>query len=863
MASQATIDRLCAEFDTPDNLLAGVVALLAEGLSPTYLHRYRRDEVGGLHEDRLQAIAERFHALEDLAQRKTAIVQQAQERGRLTPELEATVAGTVDQDYLDDLYQSLRPRRRGVAMQLEEKGLLPLAMAIQHRQFDGKAPLELAADYIDPAKELPTPEAALEGALIILADRIFHDPDARLKAREELRRGLLKATPVDPERAKAGGRYQDLLEFAEPIHRIPPGRMLALRRAEREGIIRLELGVAEGRHREMLRPMYAADLAEDSPYREFYDFVFDRAWSQLQDVCGKDVRRRIKERADREAVRTYARNLRSQLLAPPIGTKKVLVLRTSSKSAWAVLISEDGSVGQYKTLPLDTEEQQKGAMEWLTELLRTEQPHAIAVPHGRRQAGSEKLVAMLRQHLGEGEVKLPMVVAVDEAASTIFATGNSGRKAIPGVEVGVRTAISLGRRLQDPLLELARMDARTLGLGQTLDDVHQGMLQRELHAVTASCLAQVGVDLNTADAELLALVPGLSREQADAIVAHRKKIGGFASRAALTEVPGLSSATVRSVAGILRVQGGSEPLDATPIHPDDYPLVAAVAQKLGISTTEVLGRNLRDVDANEFVGEQCSKSHVIGVLQQLQRAKEDVRGELVDTRNEGVSTLADLHADRELKGRVANLTEFGAFIDLGIGQDGLVHISQIPPHRLRGDEMLCVGEVVTVWVQSIDQEKRKISLSMFKPRHLQEGRLPTIGERMAAQGRGGPRGERGPRHDRGERGQRGDRGPRGDGPQQPERPRLGDSRRLPQRRGPGEGRDGERAPREDRGDRGFGDRGPRGPRGPRENRVYTVEPAKEVADTRNQKGELTSLAGLRNLFGGAKPKSGGDGGKQE
>ena len=865
MAAEATLDRLTAEFDAPAAVLANVVALLEEGATPAYMARYRRDAIANLHEDRLFAIAERHHALEDLVQRKAAIVQQAQERGRLTPELEAVLANTVDQDYLDDLYQSLRPRRRGIAQQMEEKGLLPLAMAIQHRQFDDKGPLELAATYVDAAKELPTPEAALEGALLILADRIAHDADVRAKARDELRRGLLRAAPVDPERAKAGGRYQELLDFAEPIHRIPPGRMLALRRAEREGIVRLELTVADGRHRELLRERFAQDLPEDSPYREFYDLVFDRAWQQLQEVCGKDVRRRIKERADREAVRTYARNLRSQLLAPPLGSKKVLVLRTSSKSAWAVLVAEDGSVGTYKTLPLDTEEQQKGAMEWLTELLRTEQPTAIALPHGRRQAGSEKLVAQLRAHLGDGEVKLPMVVAVDEAASTIYATGNAGKKAMPGVEVGVRTAISLGRRLQDPLLELARMDARTLGLGQTLDDVHQGMLQRELHAVTSSCLAQVGVDLNTADADLLALVPGLGHEQAAAIVAHRKQAGGFANRAALAAVPGLSASTVRNVVGFLRVVGGSEPLDATPIHPDDYPIVHAVAQQLGVEPMALLGRNLRDVDAGAFATDTTTRGHVITVLQQLQRADADVRGELVDTRNEGVHTFADLHADRELKGRVANLTEFGAFVDLGIGQDGLIHISQIPGHRLRGDEMLCVGEVVTVWVQHTDAEKRKISLTMHKPRHLQEGRLPTIGERMAMQQGRPARGPRGPRDDRGPRDARGPqadgggggRGPRPDREPRPERTLLGDSRRLPKRRGPDDGREGDRGPRPEReGGGGFGDRGPRGPRGPRENRVYTVEPAKEVGETRTAKGEVTSLAGLRNLFGGGgKPKA--------
>ncbi len=848
MASQATLDRLEAEFDSPQPAIAAVVALLEDHASPAFVARYRREATGSLPEERVAAIAERLHALQEVEQRKQAIVQQAQERGRLTPELEATLADTVDQDFLDDLYMSMRPRRRNLATQMEEKGLLPLAMAIQHRQFDGKSPHELAAAYLSAEQGLDTPEAVLEGTLVILADRIAHDAGTRARMRDELRRGVLRAQAVNPDQS-AAQRYQDFFAFAEPINRIPTGRMLALRRAEREGILKLELTLAENRHREVLRALHAADLPEDSPFREYYDLVFDRAFEQLREVCGKDVRRRIKERADREAVRTYARNLRSQLLAPPLGHKKVLVLRTSSKSAWAVLLGEDGSVAQYKTLPLETDEQRQGSMAFLVELVKTEQPAAIAVPHGRRQAGSEKLVAELRPLLATQEppVAMPMVVPVDEAASTIFATSNTGKKAMPGIEVGVRTAISIGRRLQDPLLELARMDARTLGLGQTLDDVHQGMLQRELDAVTSSCLAEVGVDLNTADVDLLSLLPGLTREQAAAIVEHRRKIGGYPSRAALLDVPGLAPGVVRNIAGFVRVVGGSEPLDGTPIHPDDYELVREVAASRGVEPTALVGQNLRDVDAGAFAREDRPRNHVIGVLQQLQRAAADSRGELVATGNEGVHTLADLHADRELRGRVANLTEFGAFVDLGIGQDGLVHISQIPPHRLRDPHnMLRVGEVVTVWVQGVDHEKRKISLSMHKPRHLQEGRLPTIGERMEMQ-----QGRR-PRRDRG--------GPGGGpgGRQERERPPMrGDSRRLPERRGPaapGDAAEGDRRGRGDRGPRpGRGDRGDSdfggGRRGPREQRVYTVEPAKEVVETRTPKGEVTSLASLRNLFG--------------
>jgi len=858
MASQATLDRLFAEFDSPPEAVAAVVALLEQRATPSYIARYRRWEVGNLPEERIAALAERLHALTEIEQRRATILQQAEERGRRTLELEAMLADCVDQDLIDDFYQSMRPRRRSIAMQMEEKGLGPLVLAIQHRQLGDQSLQDVANQYLAADKGLTTPEQVLEGALLILSDRIVHDPLTRARFRDELRRGILRARAVNPDRAGGGqdsdAKYKEFFDFAEPINRIAVGRMLALRRAEREGILHLELTLPDGRHRELLRELHAKDVPADAPLAEFYNLVFDHAAAQLQEYCGKDVRRRLKEKADREAVRTYARNLRSQLLAPPLGHKKVLCLRTSSKSAWAVLLGEDGSVAQYKTLPAETDEQKQGSLQFLVELIRTEKPAAIAVPHGRRQASSERLVAALRTALGE--TPLPMLVPVDEAASTIFATGTAGRKAIPGVEVGARTAISLGRRLQDPLQELARMDVRTLGLGQTLDDVHQGMLQRELGDVTSSCLALVGCDLNTATKDVLEQLPGLTSETAQAIVEHRRKNGGFALRQALTEVPGIDAATFRNIAGFLRIVGGAQPLDALPLHPEDYAIAEAVAAKKGVSAIELCGTNLRDVPVDEFVGEGVPRQRVIAVLQTLQRAKEDPRGELTATGNEGVNTIADLHTDRELRGRVANLTEFGAFVDLGIGHDGLVHISQIPPHRLRDPaQMLRVGEVIVVWVLRVDAKDEKIALTMHKPRHLQEGRLPTLGERMEQQSGRRPR--------RGAPGADGAPAGRFDGPRGGGR----GERRGPQEAGPGGerrrfgGRGGPRGPGERDGGReggGFMDRGfdrergrGRG-RGPQEQRVYTVEPAKEVVETVTHKGEVTSLASLRALLGGAK-----------
>lgn len=866
MASQSTLDRLQAEFDSAPDHIAAAVTLLEDHASPAFVARYRRAATGGMHEDRLQAIADRLHFLSELEQRKQAIAQHAQERGRMTEELQHILDTSVDQDLLDDLYQSMRPRRRTSAMQMEEKGLLPLAMAIQHRQLGEKSLQDAAQEYVSEPNGLPTIEAVLEGVLLILSEKIVYDPATRERCREELRRGILRASAVNPGQG-GNERYQEFFEFAEPIGRIGTGRMLALRRAEREGILKLELGLPEQKHRDVLRAIHGKDLVEGSMLRDFYDLVFDHAWSSgLQEVCGRDVRRRMKEKADREAVRTYARNLRSQLLAPPLGHKKVLSIRTSSKNIWAVLLGEDGSCTQQKTLTCGTDDEKKAALEALVALLREEKPAAIAVPHGRRQAGSEKLVEDLRAAMA-GE-PLPMVLPVDEAASAIFATSSDGRKAMPGIEVGIRTAISLGRRLQDPLRELLRMEFRTLGLGQTLDDVHQGMLQRELEAVVSSCLATVGVDLNTADAEMLALVPGLNADLAKAIVDHRRKIGGFQSRAALAEVPGLE-ARAKYVASFLTIEGGSEPLDRTMLQLEDYDLARAVAAKKGMPVEQVFGCDLREQKPEDYTGPGIDRQRVIGVFIGLRDTGKDPRGVLTPTVNAGVNSFDDLRSDLELRGRVASLTEFGAFIDLGIGQDGLIHISQIPPHRLRDpQQMLRVGEVLQVWVMHVDREKKKISLSMHPPRHVQEGRQPTLGERM----------EQGPGQRRRDR----KREPRVEQPVFSRAARAPESRKFGKRsspltaegkpveardpategsepvaqgaeaprrrddRGPGRGdRGGFRGPR-DRDDRGRGGRDR--DRGPRDSRVITIDPEREITETKGHKGELTSLSGLRALL---------------
>jgi uncharacterized protein len=887
--SENVLTRLCAEFDSPPEAIRAVAELLARGASPQFVTLFRRDESGDMTEERVAEIEERWSYLEGLEARKAAILQQAQERGADLADLQRTLDGCHDQDLLDDLYQSFRPKRRTAGMQAQEKGLGPLALAVEFRTLAGTLQ-EAALEYVN--EELTTAEAVLEGVLHILAEKVAANPLLRARIRDELSRGILKARATAPTR-KGAQRYEEFFAFEEPLRRIPANRMLALRRAEREGIVEVQLCLPEGRELEIFAEFFAKDLAPDAPLRAFLDVVFRHAYEQLvRPACEADIRRRSKEKADRETVRGVARSLRAQLMAPPLGSRKVMVLRATRRSVWAVVLDEDGSVAHHATLhigdaepdvgaataegsapasedppaatpepPADTEATtaepthaappadeppaeadsapataaatitRADAVRTLTELIGAHRPAALCIPHGRRQEAS---VALAQEVLAALAGDAPLLVPIDEAAGAIHATTPAGRKLLPGAEVGIRTAVSLGRRLQDPMLELLSMDLRSLGLGHSLAEVHQGLLQRQLDAAIASCLAHVGVDVNRAPAELLAHVPGIDKELAKRIVERRASAGGFRSLQALREVDGLAGERGDFVLGFLRVHGGDEPLDATAVHPESYELAQRIAQANGSSVAELFGRDPRRIELGPFFAEGLGRLRLLDVARSLGSVGRDPRGELAGFANEGVRAFADLRVDLELRGRVTNLTDFGAFLDLGIGQDGLLHISQIPPGRLRDTRSaLRVGEVLTVYVTHLETKGQRISLSMRKPRHLSENRPPTVGERTEQAGR--RRRSAAPPREVMSRAARAPEGRRG-GPRRGPRPATKEGAGGPRMVGGGGGGG--------RGPRGPGRGGPSGPP-----RVITVESSKPIEQNRGHKGEFRSLAGLRGLLG--------------
>jgi uncharacterized protein len=832
MAAEPTLLRLEAEFDNSPESLKAVASLLEGGCDPYFVAHYRRDEIGDLGETRVFEIAERLHFLDDLETRKQAIREQAKERGELSDTLLKTLAECFDQDLLDDIYQTFRPSRRTAGIQARENGLGDLADKILSGGLDEGQELPATADaLIDPAKDLPTREAVLEGVLHIIAEQLAQDPRLKSRIRRELASGQLTCKVIS-QTAKNASRYQSYFDFQKPVRGVQGNHLLNIYRGERDGVLEVSISLKADQATQIISKHAGLTKVSDPALSQFLNLIFQHTYEQLlRPACEADIRHQIKERVDRATAETLARNLRSQLMAPPLGHKKALGIRATRSTVWAALLGEDSSVVVHHTLSLDGDEKREASLTTLASLLAEHRPDGIALPHGRHQEISQQIVIEV---LGRGFNDC-VVAPVDEAASAIHATGANARKQWPGVDVGVRTAIGLANRLQDSLHELLSLDPKALGLGRTLEEVHQGLLNRILDNTITSCVSKVGMDLNRASVAHLLRVPGLTHELAKKIVDRRRKKGSFQTRRKLQEDGVLDEHTFQQAAGFLRVEGGDQPLDATSVHPEDYGIVEKIATAEGKPAAELLGQRIK-TSAEEIAGDEHGLLRVKDIMLDLANHGRDPRGILTRVNNEELKSAEDLRTDQELQGRITNLTDFGAFVDLGIHQDGLIHISQIPPSRLRDHHrMLAVGEVVRVYVVQIDKDKNRISLSMHKPRHLAEGRQPTIGERMQA-GSGNRRGKRRGQDDSKEN------QPFNRAARAPEGRRRGGMRAGPKPRAGGNDKGG--------GYSNLGGGRDRGSKRSGDPRVVTVDSERAIEESRGHKGELTSLSSLASLLGG-------------
>ena len=841
MVAESTLRRLEAEFDSPPAQIAAIVGLLEAGASPQFVSMYRRDESGDPGEERVVALDERFRFLEEIERRKATLLQLAEQQG--APDLDVLrglLTDCVDQDLVDDIDHALRPHEHKAEARLGELGLSPLFDAIVRHELGEEIPQDAAARYLSEERGLGDSDQVLAQIVLALAERYGEDPALRAAVRTELGRGILeaKAVPTAAGAAPKPGaeRSANLAGTEQPVRKVSPQRMLTLRRAEREGVLTLRLRLEPGKELDLFRARFSPDVDPQSPFGRFLDLVYGHAYDHhVLRGCEERVRHHLKEKADREQVRAFARSLRAQLMAPGSGDKAVAAMRVAGKSVWLAIVAEDGSPKVKRTYGIpDGEAAQAEMHAAIVEAMVEQPPGFLVVPHGRRESAAREIAQAVAAKLPEGMTR-PTIVAVDETSSLVWATSAQARRRHGSSDTGLRATISLARRVHDPLYELMRVDVRGLGLGQNLTEVHQGLLRRQLDAAITSCLARIGIDVNRADPALMARTPGIGRELAQAIVKERTANGPFKTLAELTRVDGLDEARLVPIVGFLRIHGGDDPLDVTGIPLEDRPLVEKIAAAAGKPLAELLGHDLPRLEIAPLTDANYGPLRVHDTIDAIARGKRDPRGAIDGFDNAGVTKFEDLKVDQELRGRITNLTEFGAFIDLGIAQDGLIHVSQIPPARVHDpDRAMRVGEIVVVYVLNLDADKRKIGLSLYKPRHLREGRTPTLGERLEATG--GRREKR-------------------SAPQlQTRAARAPEGSRSGARRGPGARPGGPRpAGRDDGGGRG-GEfrRGPKPGGGPR---VHVIESEKQIETSRGHKGELRSLAGLKALLGGGKAAS--------
>ena len=686
--------------------------LLREGATVPFIARYRKEQTGELDEVQIRTIEERFTYFTELEERKGTILNTIGEQGKLTPELRKRIEESRLKTEVEDLYLPYKPKRRTKATIARERGLEPLADIIAAQELKSGTPEEAALPFVDPAKEVPDAAAALGGAGQILAERLSDDADARSMARRLTWEEGVMSARVAGDRSAEVTKFEMYYDYQEKLRSIPSHRMLAMRRGEKEEVLFLSVIAPV---EQILPGLKARLIRGESIFGELLKDVAEDAYKRLiAPSIGVELRLEAKHLADDAAIRVFARNMRDLLLAPPAGGKRVLGidpgLRTGSKLA---AVEGTGRFLEHVTIYPHT-----GAgriPQARQDLLRLVESHTIEmIAIGNGTAGRE-MELFTRETLAGAGRHLP-VVMVSEAGASVYSASEIAREEFPDLDLTVRGAISIARRLQDPLAELVKVDPKSIGVGQYQHDVNQAMLKKALDDVVESCVNYVGVDLNTASWALLAYVSGLGPALAKGIARYRDENGAFPTRKALLKVPRFGAKAFEQAAGFLRIRGGRHPLDNTAVHPERYPLVEAMAADLGVTLADLAADPALagKIDLKRYVSDEVGLPTLGDILDELKKPGRDPRS-LFQTASfrDDIREIADLREGMILQGVVTNVTAFGAFVDIGVHQDGLVHVSHLAQRFVKDpNDAVRVGELVKVKVLSADPRRKRIALSI-------------------------------------------------------------------------------------------------------------------------------------------------------
>lgn len=729
------LPRLSAELKISAGQIAAVAKLLAEGNTIPFIARYRKEAHGNLDEVQISQVQERLGYYAELEDRRATILKSIEEQGKLTDELRRKIEVCMQKNALEDLYQPYKPKRRTRAMIAKEKGLEPLADKIWNHE-----------PYAEASED------DLKGARDILAERIADMADIRGLVREAFAHKAIVRSEVVTPRPTEPTKFEQYYDFQEPISEIPSHRFLALRRGQKEGVLFVRLVVDSAPLVE--RMLQIVDWRDDAQIELAAQDAYKRL---LAPSCELDVNIEKKMESDRGAVEVFAENLRHLLLAAPLGEKRVLAIDPGIRTGCKVAMLD--ATGKFLVNTVIYPQQRKAeAQETLAKLVSTFKPEAIAVGNGTAGRETE---AFVREVLKLLQVKDVLVVSVSEAGASVYSASAVARDEFPELDLTVRGAISIGRRLQDPLAELVKIDPKAIGVGQYQHDVHQPLLGAKLDEVVVSCVNKVGVELNTASAPLLTRVSGIGESLAKRIVAWRNENGAFKSRGDLRKVGGLGPKAFEQSAGFLRIRGAANPLDASAVHPERYALVETMAADLGVGVGDLVGNAaLADkIDVRKYITNDVGEPTLKDIVDELKKPGRDPRAVFEKPAfRDDVTTIDDLQEGMELEGIVTNVTAFGAFVDVGVHQDGLVHVSQLCDRFIRDPaEVVKAGDKIKVKVLSVDKARNRISLTARKnPPPTRDGGTTGGGRGSSGGGRpkdGGNRGN-GPRRVGGDHGGR-------------------------------------------------------------------------------------------------------------
>jgi len=736
----ATTDRIAdiiaAEINARPQQVTSAVTLLDEGATVPFIARYRKEATGGLDDTQLRRLEERLSYLRDLAARRHTVLESIRSQGKLTDELEGKIAGVETKAELEDLYLPYKPKRRTRAQIAREKGLGPLAEALLADR--SLVPADAAAAYLNG--DVPDVKAALDGARDILTEAFAENADLLGKLRTHMKdRAVLRAKVV-PGKQEAGAKFSDYFNHSERWANAPSHRALAMLRGRNEEVLSLDIEI-DAEDTAPIKPVerIVADAYSIKPKGGAADsWLMDAvrwAWKvKLAFTLSLDLMTDMRERAEEEAIRVFARNMKDLLLAAPAGSRTTMGLdpgiRTGVKVA---IIDQTGKVLETATVyPFQPRNDVRGAQTELAQSIRKHKVELIAIGNGTGSRETDKLVADMLALLPAPK---PIKVVVSEAGASVYSASETAALEFPDLDVSLRGAVSIARRLQDPLAELVKIEPKSIGVGQYQHDVDQHRLAKALDGVVEDAVNAVGVDLNTASASLLARVSGLGRSLAEAIIAHRNQAGAFKTRRELLKVARLGPKAFEQSAGFLRISGGKEPLDASSVHPEAYGLASKIVVACGRDVRSLMGDSaaLKALDPRVFVDDKFGLPTVRDIIAELEKPGRDPRpGFKTASFADGVNEMSDLKPGMMLEGTVTNVAAFGAFVDIGVHQDGLVHVSQLADRFIKDPhEVVKAGDVVKVRVVEVDARRKRIALSMRKD----DGAMPAPRQEQSAAAR--------------------------------------------------------------------------------------------------------------------------------